>query len=69
MRGGRDEDSIQQDNKEKKALFIESSVKVREGFFFVHPFEQITAVKKYCTATCASNLWQQDIVEITMLIN
>ena len=46
-----------QDCREKRAQFIDSSVKIREGFRFAHPANQITAVEKYCTAAYGSNLW------------
>ena len=42
---------------ENQAQFIDSSVKIREGFGFAHPAEQITAVQKYCTAVYGSSLW------------
>ena len=60
---------MQQDSKEKRAIFIDSSVKVREGFSFAHPFEQITAVEKYCTAVYGSNLWELGSNETNMLVN
>ena len=46
-----------QDAKEKRAQFIDSSVKIQEGFGFAHPAEKITAVQKYCTAVYSSSLW------------
>ena len=45
-----------QDCKEKRAQFIDSSVKIRECFFFAHPAEQIAAVEKYSTAAYLSHI-------------
>ena len=39
-----------QDCREKRAQYIDSSVKVREAFSFAHPYEQILATEKYCTS-------------------
>ena len=58
-----------QDVKEKRAQFIDSSVKIREAFSFAHPADQITAVAKYCTAAYGSNLWDLGSPEVKMLVN
>ena len=42
--------TMSQDCKEKRAQFIDSSVKIQESFGFAHPHEQIVAIEKYCTA-------------------
>ena len=47
---------MRQDCREKRAHFIDTSVKVREAFYFAHPHEQISATEKYCTALYGSNL-------------
>jgi hypothetical protein len=60
---------MRQDCREKRACFIDSSVKIREGFSFAHPAEQITAVEKYCTAAYGSNLWDLGSKESYMLTN
>jgi hypothetical protein len=54
---------------EKRAQFIESSVKAREGFGFAHPADQITALEKYCTAAYGSNLWDLGGREAVMFTN
>ena len=46
-----------QDCLEKRAAFIDESVKIREMFNFAHPLEVITAVEKYCCSFYSSNLW------------
>ena len=48
--------TMRQDCKEKRAQFIDSSVKICEAFHFVHPCEKIKAIEKYCTAMYGSNL-------------
>ena len=58
-----------QDCKEKRAQFIDSSVKIRECFFFAHPAEQIAAVEKYSTAAYGSNLWDLGNHEADMFTN
>ena len=47
---------MRQDCQEKRAQFIDSSVKLREAFSFGHPYEQILSTKKYCTARA---VWKQ----------
>ena len=58
-----------QDAKEKRAQFIDCSVKIREGFGFAHPMEQITVVEKYCTAMYGSNLWDLGSPEGGIMVN
>ena len=52
-----------QDTQEKRAQFIDTSVKIRECFHFAHPAEQILAVEKY------SNLWDLGSPEAKMFGN
>ena len=47
-----------QDCREKRAQFIDSSMKNQEAFNFAHPCEQIMAMEKYCTAPYGSDLWR-----------
>ena len=61
--------TMAQDAKEKRARFIDSSVKIREGFGFAHPMEQIVTVEKYCTAVYGSNLWDLGSPEGRMMVN
>ena len=61
--------TMHHDCKEKRAMFIDSSVKIREAFSFAHPAEQITAVQKYCTAVYGSNLWNLASQECKMVVN
>ena len=58
-----------QDAKEKRAQFIDSSVKIREGFSFAHPKEQITAAQKYCTAMNGSRLWDLGSPKESKMLN
>ena len=58
---------MRQDCREKRAQFIDSSVKVREAFFFAHPYEQILATEKYCTALYGSNIWDLTSPEAEMV--
>ena len=58
-----------QDTREKRAQFIDTSVKIRECFHFAHPAEQILAVEKYCTAAYGSNLWDLGSPETKMFVN
>jgi hypothetical protein len=60
---------MRQDCREKRAQLIDGSVKIREGFGFAHPAEQITAVAKYCSAAYGSNLWDLGSKEASMLTN
>jgi hypothetical protein len=57
------------DCREKRAQFIDTSIKIRESFGFAHPAEQITAVEKYCTAAYGSNLWDLASHETRMLVS
>ena len=61
--------TMAQDCREKRAQLIDGSVKIREGFGFAHPAEQITAVDKYCSAVYGSNLWDLGSREAEMLTN
>ena len=61
--------SMKHDCKEKRAQFIDTSVRIRESFSFAHPSEQITATEKYCTAVYGSNLWDLGSPESKMLVN
>jgi hypothetical protein len=63
------EGTMLQDCREKRAVFIDSSVKIREGFAFAHPYDQITATERYCTAAYGSNLWDLGSREAIMLTN
>ena len=54
---------------EKRAHFIDASVKIRETFFFAHPAEQIAATAKYCTAAYGSNLWDLGSPATRMMVN
>ena len=47
---------MRQDCREKRAQFIDSSVKLREAFYFAYPHEEILATEKYCTSFYGSNL-------------
>jgi hypothetical protein len=60
---------MRQDCREKRAVFIDTSVKIREGFAFAHPAEVITATEKYCTAAYGSNIWEQDGNDFNMMVN
>jgi hypothetical protein len=60
---------MRQDCREKRAHFIDASVKIREGFSFAHPAEQIMVTEKYCTAMYGSNLWDLRSEESKMLTN
>ena len=51
------------------SILIDSSVKIREGFGFAHPMEQIVTVEKYCTAVYGSNLWDLGSPEGRMMVN
>ena len=59
---------MRQDCREKRAQFIDSSVKLREAFAFAHPYEQILATEKYCTALYGSNLWDLSSPEAKMVL-
>ena len=61
--------NMAQDTREKRAQFIDTSVKIRECFHFAHPAEQILAVEKYCTAAYGSNLWNLGSPESKMFVN
>ena len=49
--------SMNADCSQKRAQFIDSSVKVQELFKFAHPSEVVNAVQKYCTSFYGSNLY------------
>ena len=48
---------MNQDCREKRAEFIDNSVKIREMFSFAHPSEVITAIDKYCCSWYGSSIW------------
>ena len=54
---------------QKRAQFIDSSVKLREAFHFAHPFEQISATEKYCCSFYNSNLWDLTSDEAEMVFS
>ena len=62
--GTMDHDCLQ-----KRAQFIDASVKIRETFYFAHPAEQIAATEKYCTAAYGSNLWDLGSSATRMMVN
>ena len=59
--------TMRQDAREKRARFIDMSVKIRETFAFAHPVEQIEAVSKYCTSVYGSNLYDFSDPEFDMI--
>ena len=59
--------TMRRDAREKRARFIDSSVKIRESFSFAHPLEQLTAVEKYCTSVYGSNLYDFSESEFGMI--
>jgi hypothetical protein len=61
--------TMSQDCKQKRAQFIDQSVKMRETFGFAHPHEQIVAIEKYCTAAYGSNLWDLNSQEARMFLS
>ena len=50
--------SMLADCREKRAIFIDSSVKVREMFDFAHPNDLVNVVDKYCSSFYGSNIWR-----------
>ena len=60
---------MRQDAREKRAHFIDISVKTRESFSFAHQTEQQQAVEKYCCAVYGSNLWNFNDPEFSMVCN
>ena len=61
--------TMRQDAREKRAQFIDLSVKIRETFAFAHPAEQLQAVTKYCTVIYGSNLYDYNNTEFDMICN
>ena len=61
--------SVDHDCLQKRAQFIDASVKIRETFYFAHPAEQIAATEKYCTAAYGSNLWDLGSSATRMMVN
>ena len=59
--------TMRQDAREKRAKFIDMSVKIRETFAFAHPTEQLEAVSKYCTSVYGSNLYDFSDPEFGMI--
>ena len=59
--------TMNRDAVEKRAQFIDSSVKIRETFHFAHPNEQLQAIKKYCTSVYGSNLYDFNSNEFRMI--
>ena len=51
---------FEKDCHEKRAIFIDSSVKIRKNFGFAHPWDKITAMDKYCNSFFGSQLWTLD---------
>ena len=58
---------MRHDAVEKRAQFINCSVKIRESFSFAHPDEQLQAVDKYCTLVYGSNLYKFNSNEFNMI--
>ena len=58
---------MRRDAREKRARFIDSSVKIRETFSFAHPLEQVAATEKYCTSIYGSNLYDFNDNEFGMI--
>ena len=52
--------TMDQDCREKRAAFIDGSVKIREMFSFAHPLEIVTAIDKHCCSFHRSSLWTLD---------
>ena len=59
--------TMRRDAREKRAKFIDLSVKIRETFAFAHPVEQLQAITKYCTAVYGSNLFKFEDAEFEMI--
>ena len=59
--------TMRKDAQEKRARFIDMSVKIREAFSFAHPEEQLQAVAKYCTDVYGSNLYNFKDAEFEMI--
>ena len=59
--------TMRRDTVEKRACFIDSSVKIRETFHLTHPREQIQAIEKYCTSIYGSNLYDLNSNEFNMI--
>ena len=59
--------TMQRDATQKRAQFIDASVKIRESFSFAHPEEQLQAVEKYCTSVYGSNLYDFTSKEFGMI--
>ena len=59
--------SMRQDCLEKRAQFIQSSVKIRETFSFAYPEQQLNAIEKYCCSWYGSNLWDLNGDEAKMV--
>ena len=63
----KEDGTMRQDAHEKRARFIDMSVKIRETFAFAHPEEQLQAVDKYCTSVYGSNLYNFKDAEFEMI--
>ena len=61
--------TMRRDAREKRAQFIDMSVKIRETFAFAHPTEQLEAITKYCTSIYGSNLYDFSDAEFEMICN
>ena len=48
---------MDQDCREKRAQFIDNTVKIREMFSFAHPSEILLAIDKYCCSFYGSSIW------------
>ena len=59
--------TMRRDAVEKRAQFINCSVKIRESFSFAHPDEQLQAAEKYCTSVYGSNLYDFNSKEFNMI--
>ena len=59
--------TMRRDAVEKRAQFIDCSVKIREALSFAHPAEQLQAVEKYCTSVYGSNLYNFKSREFGMI--
>ena len=51
--------TMSHDAKEKRAQFIDSSMKIMETFEFAYAEQKITEVEKYCSSLYGSNMWDR----------
>ena len=59
----RDDGTLKKDCQKQLAIFIDSTVKIRESFGFAHPIDILFAYEKYCSSHYGCELWDLQSIQ------